>query len=100
MGLLAKIRHSISKFVLKTLYYGLFNLHLIYACQIWGQKGLTSWGEGASLTLVGYPFSDDITIKICYGVCFVALTSLTPHLFLSGWLKLNLILLLDQLKLP
>ena len=29
---------------------------------------LTLWGEGASLTLVGHPSSDGITIKITYGV--------------------------------
>ena len=29
---------------------------------------LTSWGEGASLALVGHPSSDGITIKIPYGV--------------------------------
>ena len=30
----------------------------------------TLWGEGASLALVGYPFSDGITIKNSYGVEF------------------------------
>ena len=29
---------------------------------------LTSWGEGASLVLVGHPSSDGIMIKIMYGV--------------------------------
>ena len=29
---------------------------------------LTSWGEGASLALVGNPSSDGITIKMPYGV--------------------------------
>ena len=29
---------------------------------------LTSWGEGASLTLVGHPSSDGVTIKMPYGV--------------------------------
>ena len=29
---------------------------------------LTSWGEGASLALVGYPSSDGVTIKMPYGV--------------------------------
>ena len=28
----------------------------------------TSWGEGASLALVGHPSSDGITIKMPYGV--------------------------------
>ena len=26
------------KYLLKTIYYSLFNSHLIYACQIWGQS--------------------------------------------------------------
>ena len=33
-----------------------------------------------------------------WGTCFT-LTSFAPHLFLLGWLKLNLALLLDQLRL-
>ena len=38
IDLLAKIRYYIPKFLLRTLYYILFNSHLIYACQIWRQK--------------------------------------------------------------
>ena len=37
VGLLAKICHYTPKFLLKTIYYSLFNSHLIYACQIWEQ---------------------------------------------------------------
>ena len=34
-----------------------------------GSRGsLTSWGEGASLALVGHPSSDRVTIKMPYGV--------------------------------
>ena len=33
-----------------------------------GEKSLTSWGEGASLALVGHPSSDGVTIKMPYGV--------------------------------
>ena len=29
---------------------------------------LTSWGEGASLALVGHPSSDGVTIKMSFGV--------------------------------
>ena len=36
IGLLAKIRHYTPKHLLKTIYYSLFNSHLIYACQILG----------------------------------------------------------------
>ena len=53
-----------------------------------------------SLALAGHPFSDDITIKnTLWGRCFITSTSLAPYLFLLGWLKLNLILSLDQLRL-
>ena len=56
---------------------------------------LTSWEEGA---LVGHPSSDGVTIKMPYGVCFTS-TSFAPYPFLLGWLKLNLAILLDQLRL-
>ena len=38
IGLLSKIRHYTPKSLLKTMYFSLFNSHLIYACQIWGQS--------------------------------------------------------------
>ena len=37
-GLLSKIRHYVPKHLLRTLYYSLFNSHLIYACKIWRQN--------------------------------------------------------------
>ena len=37
-GLLSKIRHFVPKFLLRTIYFSIFNSHLIYTCQIWGQK--------------------------------------------------------------
>ena len=37
IGLLSKVRHFTSQHLLKTLYYSLFNSHLIYGCQVWGQ---------------------------------------------------------------
>ena len=57
------------------------------------------WGEGASLALVGHPSSDGITIKMPYGVDVLHRPALHPHLFRLGWLKLNLALMLDQLRL-
>ena len=36
--LLLKIRHHTPKYILKIIYYSLFNSHLIYASQIWGQS--------------------------------------------------------------
>ena len=36
--LLSKIRHYVPKFLLKTIYYSIFNSHLIYGCEIWGQN--------------------------------------------------------------
>ena len=37
-GLLAKIRHFVSKILLRTKYFAIFDSHLRYGCQIWGQK--------------------------------------------------------------
>ena len=46
------------------------------------------------------PYGRFIEIKGNYIVLsFTTLTSLTPHIFLFGWLKLNLTLLIDQLRL-
>ena len=44
----------------------------------------TSWGEGASLALVCHLSSDDITIKIPYGVD-VLLHQLASHSIFSYW---------------
>ena len=40
VGLIFKIRHYVPKFPLRTPYFTLFNTHLIYACQVWGQDPL------------------------------------------------------------
>ena len=37
-GLLSRIRHYVPKFLLRTIYFSIFNSHLIYTCQVWGQK--------------------------------------------------------------
>ena len=37
-GLLSKVRHYVPKYLLRTIYYSIFNSHLIYTCQVWGQK--------------------------------------------------------------
>ena len=36
-GLLAKLRHQVSSSLLKTIYFNLFDSHLRYAAQVWGQ---------------------------------------------------------------
>ena len=36
-GILAKLRYYVSADTLKTIYYALFDSHMRYACQIWGQ---------------------------------------------------------------
>ena len=38
VGLLSKIQHYVPKFLLRTIYFLIFNLHLIYTCQISGQN--------------------------------------------------------------
>ena len=37
-GILAKLRYYVSGDTLKTIYYALFDSHMRYACQIWGQS--------------------------------------------------------------
>ena len=55
---------------------------------------LTSWGEGASLALVGHP-GDNVAVKIPSGVDVLLHQPALPPIF-SYW---NLILLLDQVRL-
>ena len=38
IGLFSKIRHYVPKFLLKSIYYSIFNSHLIYGCEVWGQN--------------------------------------------------------------
>ena len=38
IGLLLKIGYNVPKFLLRSIYYSIFNSHLIYGCEIWGQK--------------------------------------------------------------
>ena len=49
IGLLSKVRHYTPKFILKTIYYFLFNSHLIYASQIWGQTKIKLFQEVVKL---------------------------------------------------
>ena len=37
-GILAKLRHHLPSDILKTICYSLFDIHLRYACQLWGQS--------------------------------------------------------------
>ena len=38
ISVLSKTRHYVPSFLLKTTYYSIFNFHLIYTCQVWGQN--------------------------------------------------------------
>ena len=42
IGLLANIRHYTPKCSVKGIYHSLFNSHLIYGCQVWGQREIES----------------------------------------------------------
>ena len=37
-GILAKLRYYVPANTLKTIYFALFDSHMRYACQIWGQS--------------------------------------------------------------
>ena len=75
---------------------------LYFTLRIWNNvMVLSRIGLASSPALVDQPSGDDILIKIPYGVD-VLLHRPALHLIFSYciWLKLNLILLLDQLRLP
>ena len=36
--LLSKIRYYVPKYLLRTIYFSIFNSHMLYTCQIWGQN--------------------------------------------------------------
>ena len=55
--------------------------------------------EGASLALVHHPYICYHNKNTLWGRYLVTSSILTSHLFLLGWLKLNLTLLLDLLRL-
>ena len=67
-------------------------------------SGLASQKQGVTLMLKIMWFT---LMLLCWshnkntllGRCFITSTSLAPYLFLLDWLKLNLIFLLDQLRL-
>ena len=40
-GILAKLRHHLPSDILKIVYYSLFDTHLDYVCQFWGQTTVT-----------------------------------------------------------
>ena len=64
----------------------------------WGQSYLM--GRRCLFSLVWSPFQLWCNNKnTLWGRCFTIWTRLTPHLFLLGWLNLDLTLMLDQLRL-
>ena len=63
-----------------------------------GRASLTSRGEGASLALVGHPSSGEVPIKMPYEVDVLDQAASHP-IFHIQLVKLNLALLLDQLRL-
>ena len=48
-GLLAKVRYYLSPKLLRTLYFSIFESHLRYGCQIWGQHSNHNLNDIANL---------------------------------------------------
>ena len=57
------------------------------------------WGEGSSLAFVDHPSSDGIIMKILYEVDVLLYRPASQPSSPIGLMNLNLILLLDQLRL-
>ena len=65
---------------------------------VFSGASLISRGKGASLPLVGDPSSDGVAIKMSYVVDILHRPVSHCYLFLMGWLKLTLALLLDKIE--
>ena len=48
-GMLAKLRHYVPLETIRTIYFGIFESHLIYCCTVWGQRGNRSSDKIISL---------------------------------------------------
>ena len=55
-----------------------WDIKILGWCPQWGRVSLTSWGEGASLALVGHPSSDGVMIKMPYRVDVLHRPALHP----------------------
>ena len=70
IGLLSKIRHYVPKFLLRTLYFCLFNSHLIYCCQVWGQSKMIQQRlqtlQNKALRIINFKPSDSPSNDLYY----------------------------------
>ena len=109
IGLLSKIRHYVPKYLLRTIYYAIFNSHLIYGCEIWGQdqnntlfRNLIKLQEKALKIINFKRFDEDANIlfkdnKILKISDFITYKNL---LFVRNSLKKENISLFNDLFLP
>ena len=70
IGILSKIRHYVPKWLLRTIYFSLFNSHLIYGCEIWGQKSTLLFRkiqdlQDKAIRIINYK-PDDINVNELY----------------------------------
>ena len=84
------LQHTVSQSIVTSLRFCsmkviLLKIHSQVTLKYWvAGSVLTSWGEGASLALVGYPSGDGITIKIPYGVDVILHQPASDNIF-SYW---------------
>ena len=79
------VRHYTPKFLLKTIYYFLFNFHLFYPNQIWGQVD----GKTAKIQIINFLPFNSINIKNCYNdlKCLKLSDFIQNSLFVKNCLK-------------
>ena len=70
IGILSKIRHYVPKWLFRTIYFSLFNSHLIYGCEIWGQKSTLLFRkiqdlQGKAIRIINYK-PDDFNVNELY----------------------------------
>ena len=64
------MRHYVPKFLLRTIYFSIFNSLLIYTCQIWGQKENTvkklSEIQDKAIRIISFKDQNYPTNELCY----------------------------------
>ena len=65
IGLLSIIRHYIPKFLLKTIYYSIFNSHfLIYGCEVWGQNQRLQKLQEKAVCLINFETNTNVVGRL------------------------------------
>ena len=107
-GILAKLRHHLPFDILKTVYYTLFDKHLCYACQVWGQSNsdilvLVQRAQNKVLRIINFKEERHPTEPLFTETKILNLTNITTlnnYMLVFDHLNSSLLAILDDLFIP